>query len=236
MTPLPGPVYNVRRASSSGPTLNGRADDRRWSHARADTRFIFPWREHPAPATEFRALYDDAWLYFAFRAHDLDLVVMETLRDRVDVVFEDRVEMFFSTDDQMTRYYCLEMDPLGRVFDYAASFYRQLDLDWQWKGLEVYGSILDDGYVVEGRVPLAGFKAMGMPLGPGGTVRCGLYRAEFSHDRSGRTIAPADRVPVCGRLPVGAPPVEEWISWVHPGTAQPDFHVPSSLGFLTLQP
>jgi hypothetical protein len=65
-------------------------------------------------------------------------------------------------------------------------------------------------------------------------VICGLYRAEFSHDRSGRA-APQEKekdLHHLGRKIQGPPPIEEWISWVNPRTKEPDFHVPASLGWL----
>ena len=177
------------------------------------------------------------YLYFTFRVHDTDIVVLDELRDKEDVVFEDRVEMFFSRDDRMKDYYCAEIDARGRVFDYRASYYRQFDPKWSCAGLETKASPLKEGYVVEGRIPLATFEALGFPrLRPGAKMRCGLFRAEFSHDRSGRPVAQRETIHNRGRQFDGTPPVEEWISWVDPRTKEPDFHVPSSLGFLEIVP
>ena len=63
-------------------------------------------------------------------------------------------------------------------------------------------------------------------------IRCGLYRAEFSHDRSGRPVVQKESLHNLGRKVEGPPPIEEWISWVDPKTKEPDFHVPASLGWL----
>lgn len=86
-----------------------------------------------------------------------------------------------------------------------------------------------------GRIPLAIISALGFPeLRPGVRIRCGLYRAEFSHDRrSEAAVMPRQKtIHNLGRHADGPPPVEAWISWVDPGTKEPDFHVPASLGWL----
>ena len=76
---------------------------------------------------------------------------------------------------------------------------------------------------------------MGFPrLAPGVKILCGLYRAEFSHDRSGKPVVQQETIHNRGRKLDGPPPIEEWISWVDPKTPEPDFHVPSSLGWLEI--
>jgi hypothetical protein len=228
-------TYPVRYVPQLSIALTGHADAADWAQAHVEKRFAFPWKNGPAPATEFRALCDDKHLYFAFRVHDEDIVVLDKLRDKGDVVFEDRVEMFFSVDDRMVHYYCLEIDPRGRVYDYGGSFYRKVDPQWSWPGLDSKATLVSQGYIVEGRMTLAGFETLGFPrLRPGVRIRCGLYRAEFSHDRSGRRVEPVDSRHTHGRQLDGPPPIEEWISWVDPRTKEPDFHVPSSLGWLEI--
>ena len=103
------------------------------------------------------------------------------------MIFEDRGEIFFSRDDQMKEYYCLEIDPRGRTYDYRGLCYRNFDPTWSCKGLETKGSAWEHGYTVEGRIPIATFEALEFPrLRPSVKIRCGLYRAEFSHALDGR--------------------------------------------------
>ncbi len=228
-------TYKVRRLPKAAIHVDGRLDEPEWSKAAVETHFVFPWKQQAAPPTEFRALCDDAYLYFAFRVEDADVFVLDKLRDEEDAVFEDRAEMYFVCDDRMQDYYCVEIDPRGRAFDYRASYYRRFDPGWSWKGLEAKGSPLPQGYVVEGRIPLASFEALGFPgLRPGVKVRCGLYRAEFSHDRSGRPAVERESIHNLGRRLDGPPPLEAWMSWVDPKTVEPDFHVPTSLGWLEI--
>ena len=226
-------TYPVRFWPHTKIIVDGRADEPDWALAHLENHFVFPWKQAAAPLTEFRALYDDVFLYFTFCVHDEDVVVLDTLRDKQDVVLEDRVEMFFSRDDRMSEYYAIEVDPLGRTYDYRGAYYRQFDPAWAWPGLETKGTLWEQGYEVEGRMPLASFESLGYPpLRPGVKIRCGLYRAEFSHDRSGQAVVQEDSMHTQGRRAEGPPPIEAWISWIDPGTPQPDFHVPSSLGWL----
>lgn len=228
-------TYRARWLPVAKIKLDGKADESEWAKADVENRFIFPWKKDPAPATEFRALCDGRHLYFTFRVHDEDIVVLEKLRDEEDAMFEDRVELYFSRDEAMKDYYCAEVDSRGRAFDYRGAFYRRLDTAWSFKGLEAKALPLPQGYVVEGRIPLASFEAVGFPrLKPGAKIRCGLYRAEFSHDRSGRPVEQKPSIHNRGRQIEGPPPIQEWMSWVDPKTEEPDFHVPTSLGWLEI--
>jgi hypothetical protein len=226
-------TYRVRRLPHAKIRLDGRLDEPEWSQANVERHFVFPWKKTAPPPTEFLAFRDDEALYFAFRAEDSDVVTLDKLRDKEDECFEDRVEMILSRDPQMSNYFCWEIDSRGRVFDYAGSYYRQFNPKWQCKGLTAAGARTEKGYVVEARIPLSTLVAMGFPLDK--PTLCGLYRAEFSHDRSGKPAAPAEQtIHHPGRKLDGPLPIENWISWVDPKTPEPDFHVPSSLGRLDL--
>lgn len=187
-----------------------------WEKANVEARFSFPWENRPAPRTEFRALFDERALYFAFVVDDDDLVLAEEYRSKDDVVREDRVELFFARDEKLAEYFCLEMDPLGRVLDYKASHYRKFDFSWRFPGLAVAGKRTGGGYAVEGMIPLGPLQSLGFPPpGPACAIKFGIYRAEFRHAK-----------------PKGW--VEGWISWVDPHTKEPDFHVPESFGQLRM--
>jgi hypothetical protein len=235
--PLPGKAsgqtYQVRWLPVAKIALDGRADEPAWKEAAVEKRFAFPWKQTPAPETEFRALCDGANLYFTFRVQDADIVALDRLRDEEEEVFEDRVEVYLSRDEKMKDYFCFEVDSCGRAFDYRGAYYRRLDTKWKFEGLETKATPLPKGYEIEGRIPLKSLAALGFPaLRPGVKIRCGLYRAEFSHDRSGRPVEQKESLHNLGRKVEGPPPIEEWISWVDPKTKEPDFHVPASLGWL----
>ena len=226
-------TYRVHWLPNARIVLDGRADEPDWKRANTESHFVFPWKKAPAPATTFRALCDGANLYFTFHVEDADVFVLDKLRDEEDEVFEDRVEVYFSLDEQLKDYFCFEVDSRGRAFDYRATFYRRFDTKWTFPGLETRASSHRKGYEVEGRIPLKSFQTLGFPeIRPGTKIRCGLYRAEFSHDRSGKPVAQTASVHNLGRTIDGPPPIEEWMSWIDPKIMQADFHVPATLGWL----
>ena len=139
------------------------------------------------------------------------MLAAEQWQDESTVDGEDRVELFFAGapvdrpgEDGMERYYAIEVDPKGRVHDYSIAYYRQFDGDWSLAGLETKAALTDDGYSVEGKIPLKTLQEL--HLLRDGLMRTGVFRAEFSPSS-------------------GTEPRMEWISWVNPNTPQPDFHV-----------
>lgn len=209
-------TYEAHYAASPRVGGNGLLHASEWEKANVETRFSFPWENRPAPRTEFRALFDERALYFAFRVDDDDVVLVEDFRSKDDVVREDRAELFFALDEKLEKYFCLELDPLGRVLDYRAAHYRKFDRSWTFPGLKVAGRRTGGGYTVEGMIPLASLTSLGFPApGPACAIKFGIYRAEFRHGE-------------------GSDPIEGWISWVDPRTKEPDFHVPESFGVLKM--
>ena len=147
-------TYQVRWVPGAKIVLDGRANEPAWKEAAVEKRFVFPWKPAPAPLTEFRALCEGTNLYFTFRVQDADIVALDRLRDEQDEVLEDRVEVYLSRDDRMTDYYCFEVDSRGRAFDYRGAYYRRLDTQWKFAGLETKDAPLPQGYEIEGRIPL----------------------------------------------------------------------------------
>ena len=157
----------------------------------------------------------DPALYFFFDVTDSNIVIFPDT-DEGSVARGDRVEMFFSADPDMKEYYCLEIDPSGKVLDYKASFYRDFDRDWDLRGLQTSGRITDKGYSVEVAIPVEWYRQTEISSMRQGTrIIAGIYRGEFSRTRDGRID-------------------QSWISWQDPRTDKPDFHIPSALGFFTL--
>ncbi len=209
-------TYEARYVPDAPILLEGVPDEPAWEEANLEERFTFPWEERPLPRTEFRAVFDERALYFAFHVEDDDVVLVEDYRSKEDVMQEDRVELFFALDEELTRYYCLEIDPLGRILDYRASYYRKFDFSWSLAGLEAVGSPWGSGYAVKGLIPLASLESLGFPLPHSRqAIKFGLFRTAFRH-----TTRPHWR--------------ESWISWVDPRTEEPDFHVPAAFGWLRM--
>jgi hypothetical protein len=190
--------------------LDGQFLEPAWRDAKTVTGFVYPWSKKTAPKTEFRALADKDCLWFSFEVEDHDIVLADDFAGESSVDQEDRVEIFFAADNTLARYYCLEIDPLGRVHDYAASSYRKFDSEWNCPGLRTAARIGKRGYTVEAAIPLQTLAdLLGRAVSPGTNLRIGLFRAEFRHGAE-------------------SPENEEWISRVKPDSANPDFHVPSA--------
>lgn len=205
--PIQPGTYRVHTVHNANIRIDGQLDEPAWQLTEPLDQFTDPWRPG-APATHFKALIDGEYLYFAFEADDstprrgLDWRGEKTLDE------EDRVEIYFAHDPELKRYYCIEIDPDGRVHDFLGSFPRQWDSDWTMPGLKTAGRSTPTGYVVEGMIPLARLAELGVPpLKPGQSWRVGLFRADLGQ---GNDVY--------------------WISWIDPQMPQPNFHVPSAFG------
>lgn len=180
------------------------------------TNFTFPWKDCRAPSTKFRARWtrEDQRLHFAFDVEDDDIVLAAGEDSKTQVIGSDRVELFFSCDEDLSQYYALEMDPRGVVLDYAAKFHREMDWEWAIDDLELETDMRKDGYSVSGSLSLHELEVLGCIHKDEDGSRyliAGAFRAEFHRDSTGKVI-------------------EDWIAWIDPEVATPDFHVPSSFG------
>ena len=134
------------------------------------------------------------------------MVYVET-NHKLEVIHSERVEIFFRSDEKLNPYYCLEMDPNGRVLDYEATHYRNFNRDWQWPDdLEIQTKIESDKYILTGKIKLKTLEDL--KLLQGNQIQAGLYRGH------------------CSALE-GKKATLKWISWVDSKTPEPDFHVAS---------
>lgn len=167
------------------------------------------------PGTRAWLWWNELGLWFAFAVKDEQLVAAPPTADEHAVDAQDRVEVFLWPEGSR-RYFCLEIAPDGAVHDYAARVYRRFDDAWAAVGAESASRRTDDGYNVEGFVPAAALRRMGVKAWHAGTrFRLGLFRADFRP---------------------GAPDVPRWLTWVDPELPQADFHVPGAFAPVVLRP
>lgn len=135
--------------------------------------------------------------------------------DKSEVAASSRAEIFFRSDDRLDPYYCLEIDPLGRVLDYEGTYHRHFNEKWSWPKdhLIVKTNRRDDGYTLEFAISKVSLEKLG--LLKEGTLQAGIFRADCVRT-SGETEF-------------------KWISWENPDSKTPDFHIPSSFGLLQLE-
>jgi hypothetical protein len=165
--PVPAP-FTVPKAS--GPvTIDGKLDDAAWQSAVVFTD-SYPISEQTAggPATEWRILWDDRFLYFAFACTDTDLVAPEMQRD-APVYSDDCVEMFILPQLRTGSYWELVISPSDSVFDSLhsknlsewASINRSVEnIEGLQRSVVCNGTLnqpgdTDTGYTVEVAVPFS---------------------------------------------------------------------------------
>lgn len=170
--------------------------------------------------TEVKIWYDDTALYLAWICQDADVQATFTQRD--SKFWEEEVAEFFVTPKDLSRYFELQWNPLGGVFD--AIIENDLDQqgvsknfrgDWNFtakgmksavklKGTPNNSADKDEFWQVEAVIPFADLSATPKP---GDIWRANFYRFNRAKDQ----------------------PVEQ-LSWSP--TLLPSFHQPSRFGYL----
>ena len=207
--------FRVRKTAHAI-NVTGKGSDTAWNGAKPLSDFIYPWEKDTPPPTSFKSLHDDHWVYFLFEVEDDNINIYVKSNEKKEAIRSDRVELFFMTDAAMTTYYCLEMDPLARVFDCRGTFYRKLETEWRWPDgeIEVKAYRGENEYSVEGKISKKSLRELGILKGD--EMATGVFRAD------------------CIQLVDGDPDFR-WISWVDPKSPQPDFHIPQAFGVLKLE-
>jgi len=207
-------TYLVKKVDTA-PVMTGRGDDPPWKHALQLTEFHYPWMAGKPRPTSFQAVHDNEWLYCLFMVSDPSTHIRIHSNDKMEVVDSSRAEIFFKADDNMNPYYCLEIDPKGRVLDYKGIYHRNFDYDWSWPHghLKIATSQQRDGYTIEVAISKDSLRDLG--LLKSNVLQAGIFRAD------------------CHPVENGEPDFD-WISWLIPDSATPDFHIPSSFGLLRL--
>ena len=207
------PVYTVKNINSASVIIDGISKDRAWEKAKILDDFLLPWDDKIPQQTKFRALYDRNNLYILFQAEDLNLIIKDTITKELDITEEDRLELYFSKDITMEDYYCLEIDPLGRILDYQASFYRNFNNHWNINRIQIAGNIFKEAYQLEIAIPVNCINEMGIDISEDFYI--GLFRADLEDSSS--VIK------------------ENWISWRDPQSPEPDYHIPEALGLIRFE-
>ncbi len=203
-------------------TIDGNLDERVWRRAAVLKPFVLnDGSGAEREATEVRLWYDDGALYIGWICTDRD--IQATLTERDSKFWEEEVAEFFITAGGLDRYFEVQWNPLGGVFD--AIITNELDSrgvskkftgDWnfmakgmksavQVKGTVANSSDLDKYWRVEVKLP---FADLNQATPKGGEV----WRANFYRFNRGKDQA------------------VELLSWSP--TLLPSFHQPSRFGHI----
>jgi hypothetical protein len=208
-------AYNVLRASS-GINVDGKLDDAPWRAAPDVGDFVVNRDGSPSQLkTQAKVLYDDSFLYFAFRCTDQN--IWSTMKKRDQRLWEEEVvEVFLKADPNQTSYIELEVNPLGTMIDIFLLDVRKPLRFESWNSEKLKWAVQVDG-TVDGKegdkewtceiaLPMDDIiPAPNRPPKPGDRWRLNLYRVE--------------------KLPVRA-----LLAWIP--TLKDDFHRPEMFGVI----
>ncbi|MFQ5738794.1 MAG: carbohydrate-binding family 9-like protein [Acidobacteriota bacterium] len=196
------PVYSVFRVPSPI-RVDGRLDEAAWSAVSPVGPFVNNRDGSPTDLkTEARIVYDDRFLYFAFRSWDEN--IWSTFRARDAHLWEEEVvEVFIQADPVHPSYIELEVNPLGALLDIFLLDIRKplpygsWNPDVRW-AVQVVGSVDgkegDREWSCEIAFPLRDVvTAPHLPPGPGDRWRVNLYRVEKLPDPAGLAWSPTGR-------------------------------------------
>lgn len=194
-------------------TIDGEFSEKAWNIANVISGFVYPWNPDRSQSITFRALYDDHFLYLSYQMVDDVIIAPDSISGELDLIEQDRVEIYIAPDVKMKEYYCIEMDVKGRKLDYKGKFHRKFDFSWEFDDIEYKGTYTDDGYQVEAAISLKGLDALGVIKD--NAFYAGVYRADFHFGQDSSVV-------------------HVYASWIDPQVEEPDFHVPASLGVFQL--
>ena len=179
-------------------TMDGKLED--WEQDPFVKGLTDPWNDSVSDHTVFDYMTTDEQFYFYFITTDSTLTTTPFSQE-LSVAKGDRVELFFSSDQQLSDYYCAELNPHGKILDYHAAYYRIINYNWNFKTLAIAATIKGNDYIVEGKIALNELAALGIS----NEFYLGIFRADFLNEEE-----------------------VHWYSWVLPDSKKPDFHIPSA--------
>ncbi|WP_413997891.1 sugar-binding protein [Flavobacterium sp. W1B] len=207
--------YEVNLIAKEQLNINGKGDSVLWKDAVVLSNFISPWDTETPSKIEFKALWDEKFLFFCFTVYDTQIHIDKKDNSKYSIGNSDRVELFFRPDNTLNPYYCLEIDTEARIMDFIAYPNKKFNYDWNWpkNDITVKSSKNGNSFTVEGAISIASLKKL--HLIKENRIETGIYRAKYNA--------------------TGANNFEPtWITWVNPNTETPNFHIASSFGVLRL--
>ena len=140
------PVYQVGRTSGSI-KVDGKLDDIEWKKAPLVGDFVNNSDGSQSTyKTEARVLYDENFVYFAFRCGDDN--IWATMKRRDEHLWEEEVvEVFLQADPNQPSYIELEVNPLGAMLDiYMLAARKPLHYE-SWNSEKLRWAVQVDGTV-----------------------------------------------------------------------------------------
>lgn len=151
---------------SSAITIDGRADEEAWKTATVFKDFYQTYpgdNVAPSKPTEVYMMYDEKYLYVAFKCWDEKDKIRATVAKRDEIFGEDNVRMWLDTYNDQRRAYVIAFNPFGVQQDgiYTEGQGADFSVDIV---MESKGVIEDWGWSVEAKIP---FKSLRYSAGKG---------------------------------------------------------------------
>jgi hypothetical protein len=228
--------------AAAPPIVDGRIDDAAWAAAPWSEAFVdIEGSAKPAPrwATRVKMSWDASFLYLAAELEEPDLWATITTRDAV-IYRDNDFEWFIDPDGDTNRYFELEINALGTVWDlFLDKPYRhggRADNGWNITGLRsavhLDGTLNDPtdrdrGWTVEMAIPWEAFADSGRtPVPPAAGAR---WRINFSRVQWDLDVRDGTYQKRLG--PEGKPlPEHNWV-WSPQGVV--NMHIPERWGGVT---
>lgn len=209
-------TYKVNHIKENEITISGKGNHPMWKAASNLTDFSSPWDDKPIKKIEFKGIHNLEKIFFLFKVHDSQIHIHPSDDQNDSINNSDRVELFFRTDEALSPYYCLEIDPTSRIMGFKARPNKAFDFNWNWpsKEIEVKSSIEANHFSVEVAISIESLIKFG--LLKNGKIETGIYRAKYNQYLDGNYES-------------------TWITWVNPNTETPNFHTSTSFGILNLE-
>ena len=207
------PTLHARHVDDGAITIDGAADEAAWKNASAVT-FDTDWSGAKAGAsTSVRAAWSKSALYMSWYVADAGFFVDQSRpikTEREKLYEEDCVELFLAPDPaERTRYFEVEVGPLGHFFDIAVDKKRKKS-DTAWSSLPEIATRLDrQRHNATIELALRSPDILRV-LKAGAKLPFALYRMEGKSPRL-------------------------YLAWSPTRTPKPDFHVPEAFGTLSLE-
>ena len=196
----PAPTYTVLKTQTPI-AVDGKLEDPAWAAASPVGKFLTNLDGSDSDLeTEAKILYDDRFLYFAYRCVDEN--VWSTLRRRDEHLWQEEVfEVFLRADPQTKSYIELEVNPLGALIDiYLVDVRKPLPYR-SWNSSKIAWAVQVDG-TVDGKSDDRGWScelalpledvvpAVNTPPKPGDKWLLNLYRVESKPKKAGLAWSP----------------------------------------------
>ncbi|WP_197440417.1 carbohydrate-binding family 9-like protein [Polystyrenella longa] len=212
------PEYTIKRTTAPI-KIDGKLDESDWSAAESVGDFEFAWYESgKKEQTIAKMLWDDQYLYVAYRCEDAHISATRTERGS-SVWFDDCVEVFTAPNvDDGENYFNIEMNVNTAFLEghHPEGLGSKSKERWRCEGIQIQttvdGTLNDDTdtdshWILEAAIPFAAFAhvAKHTPPEPGDIWRLNLNR-------------------------LGGETNQQYSQWSPSTTKEPQFHSPGDFG------